>query len=432
MSLHTPIYSPESLPGPHDIARRELPNGIVVLARENWASPSVVLSGALRAGSLFETRDKAGLANFHAHMLMRGTRGRTFEELYEEIESIGASLGTGSAKHTASFGGKSLAEDLPTILGLVSDVLRDPTFPAEHVEKVRGEILTALEVRAHDTRSMAALTFHELAYPPDHPYTISNAGYVETVSAITRDEIVAFHQRHVGPRGMIVVIVGAVRAEQAIALVEDVLGDWQNPAQPDPPPLPDAPRLAEARARTVTIPGKTQTDIVLGWPGPARNAPDYRAARVANNILGVFGLYGRLGDSIREQEGLAYYSYSKLQGGLGPGPWRVIAGVNPAKVERAIEIIRTEIRRMVETPVTAEELADNKTFFKGSLPLSLETNEGVASHILLMELHGLGLDYLQRYADEVDAVTAEDVLAAARHYLAPDAYALAIAGPPTE
>jgi zinc protease len=428
MSLH----APGSLPGPHDIARRELPNGITVLARENWASPSVVLSGTLWSGSLFETRDRAGLANFHAQMLMRGTRSRSFEELYEEVESIGASLGTSSAKHTASFGGKSLAEDLPTILGLVSDVLRNPTFPTEHVEKVRGEILTALEMRANNTNSMATLTFHELAYPPDHPYTVSNAGYVETVLAITRDEIVTFHRRHVGPRGMIVVIVGAVRAEQAIALVEDVLGDWQNPAQPDPPPLPDAPRLAEARARTVTIPGKTQTDIVLGWPGPARNAPDYRAARVANNILGVFGLYGRLGDSIREQEGLAYYSYSKLQGGLGPGPWRVIAGVNPAKVERAIEIIRTEIRRMVETPVTAEELADNKTFFKGSLPLSLETNEGVASHILLMELHGLGLDYLQRYADEVDAVTAEDVLAAARHYLAPDAYALAIAGPPTE
>lgn len=427
MSLNTP----KSLPGPHDIARRELPNGIVVLARENRASPSVVLSGALWAGSLFETRDKAGLANFHARMLTRGTRSRAFEELYEEIESIGASLGTSSAKHTASFGGKSLAEDLPIILGLVSDVLRNPTFPEEYVEKVRGEILTALEVRAYDTRSMAALAFHELAYPSDHPYTVSNAGYVETVPAITRDEIVAFHQRHIGPRGMIVVVVGAVKAEQAIALVEDTLGDWQNPAQPDPPPLPDAPRLTETRTRNVNIPGKTQTDVVLGWPGPTRNAPDYRAARIANNILGMFGLYGRLGDSIREQEGLAYYSYSKLQGGLGPGPWRVIAGVNPAKVERAVEIIRTEIRRMVDTPVTDEELADNKTFFRGSLPLSLETNEGVASHILLMELHGLGLDYLQRYADEVDAVTVEDVLAAARHYLAPDAYALAIAGPPT-
>jgi zinc protease len=310
-------------------------------------------------------------------------------------------------------------------------VLRNPTFPAEHVEKVRGEIMTALEMRAHDTHSMAALTFHELAYPPDHPYTISNAGYVETISAITRDEIVAFHQRHVGPRGMIVVIVGAVKAEQAIALVEDALGDWQNPDQPNSPPLPDAPRLTGTRARNVTIPGKTQADIVLGWPGPARSAPDYRAARIANNILGVFGLYGRLGDSVREQEGLAYYSYSNLQGGLGPAPWRVIAGVNPAKVERAVEIIRTEIRRMVDAPVTAEELADNKTFFKGSLPLSLETNEGVASHILLMELHSLGLDYLQRYADEVDAITVEDMLAAARHYLAPDAYALAIAGPPT-
>jgi zinc protease len=168
---------------------------------------------------------------------------------------------------------------------------------------------------------------------------------------------------------------------------------------------------------------------VLGYPGPRRSAPDYQAARMANSILGVFGLYGRLGDTVREQQGLAYYSYSRLSGGLGPGPWQINAGVAPQNVERAVESIRAEIRRIVEEPVLPEELSDNQSFFKGQLLLGLETNEGVAGSVLSMELYQLGLDYLLNYTEMVDAITIADVQAAAQAYLNPDAYALAVAGP---
>jgi zinc protease len=178
------------------------------------------------------------------------------------------------------------------------------------------------------------------------------------------------------------------------------------------------------------IPGKTQSDIVLGYPGPRRSADDYQATRMANSILGVFGLMGRLGDNVREKQGLAYYSYSNLTGGLGPGPWRVAAGVAPENVDRAVESILVEIRRMVEEPVTAEELADNKAYFKGQLVLGLETNEGVAGSLMSMEMYDLGLDYLRGYSEMVDALTIDEVQVAAAHYLNPDAYALAVAGPP--
>jgi zinc protease len=152
-------------------------------------------------------------------------------------------------------------------------------------------------------------------------------------------------------------------------------------------------------------------------------------ARLANTVLGVFGMMGRLGDRVREEQGLAYYVYSKLDAGLGAGPWTAIAGVNPANVERAIEGILHEVRRLRDEPLPADELADSQSFLTGSMPLRLETNEGLASTLLDMERYGLGLDYLQRYPAMVQAVTTQDVQDIARQYLDPDVYVLAIAGP---
>ena len=142
------------------------------------------------------------------------------------------------------------------------------------------------------------------------------------------------------------------------------------------------------------IPRKMQSDIVLGFVGPNRAQPHYLTARLCNSILGVFGLYGRLGESVREKGGMAYYCYSQVEGGLGPGAWRVIAGVDPANVDKALPLIQAEIKRMIETKVTARELKDNKSYSIGSMPIGLETNDGVAGILLDMELYGLGLDYL--------------------------------------
>ncbi len=420
-----------ALPGPHDITRHELPNGIVVLVRENHASPSVVVSGLVRVGAYDEQPERAGLAAFTASALMRGSARRTSAQIYEELESVGASAGFSGGTHTTGFGAKSLAEDLPLVLDILTDVLRRPTFPPDEIEKLRGEILTDLEERAHDTGRMAGLAFHELAYPADHPYARSLSGYVETVSRITRDDLAAFYSGGYGPAGMIVVVVGAVKTDTALAQVAAAFGDWAGPTY-ERAPLPEVPRIAEVRERVVPIPGKTQSDIVLGYPGPARTDPAYLDAVVCNTVLGVFGMMGRLGDKVRDEQGLAYYSYSRVDGGPGPGPWRIIAGVNPANVEKAITSIRAEIARICEEPVGEQELADNKAFLTGSLPLRLETNEGVAQAILDMERYGLGLDYLQRYADRINTITSEQVQAVAQRWLDPDAYAVAIAGPAIE
>ncbi len=418
-----------SLPGPQDIVRRQLNNGIVVLVRENHSSPSVVVSGYLPVGAYDERPEQAGLAAFTATALMRGTANRTFEQIYEELESVGASVGVSGGTHATGFGTKSLVEDLPLALDVLTDVLRHPTFPHDEVEKLRGEILTDLEERAHDTQRMAGLTFHELAYPREHPYARSLSGYTETVSQLSRDDLAKFYAGGYGPQGMVIVIVGAVETADTLVQVEDAFSDWEGHTF-ERAPLPHVSRITEVRERAVPIPGKTQSDIVLGYPGPPRTAPDFLDAAVCNTILGVFGLMGRLGENVRDAQGLAYYSLSRVDGGPGPGPWRVVAGVNPANVERAIASIRTEIRRICDEPVGEAELNDNKAFITGSLPLRLETNAGVAWAILDMERYNLGLDYLRRYAGLISEITTERVQAVAQRWLSPDAYALAIAGPP--
>ncbi len=417
-----------AMPGTHNIVRQTYPNGMIVLVKENFSSPSVVIDGLIRAGAADDPGGKEGVSAFTSHTVMRGTEHRTFAQIYEEIEAVGATVDVSSGINVTSFGAKSLAEDLPLVVDILADVLQHATFPDAEVEKERGEVLTDLQERANNTRRMAGLTFRELLYPAGHPYRRSVQGYTETVAAITCDELLNYYRSAYGASGLIVSIVGAVKAAEVLRIWEDRFGAWIG-AQVGRGLPPAAPRLTERREKRVDIPGKSQTDLVLGFVGPARSAPDYLDARMANSILGVFGLYGRLGARVREKGGMAYYSYSQLEGGLGPGAWQAAAGVDPANVDKAIPLIQAEIKRMIETRVTARELKDNKSYMIGSMPIGLETNDGVAGIILDMELYGLGLDYLLNYPDRINAINAASVQAAAQKYLDAENYALAVAGP---
>lgn len=417
-----------ALPSPETVTRVELPGGLVVLVSENRNSPSVVISGYLWAGAMSEPAEQAGLASFTAGMLMRGTEARTFSAINEALESLGAQLGFRCGVHTVGFGGKALAEDLGLLLEMVGDVLQHPTFPSKEVETLRGQILTGLQRRAYDTRRMARLRFDELLYP-DHPYGRSVLGYEDTVAGLRRDDLAAFYHDHYSPRGMVIAVVGAVSAERAVRKAETALGGWKAPGVTPNRDIPPPVSLPEGRADRVVVEGKTQSDILLGWPGLARKDPDYMCANLTNTILGVFGMMGRLGRNIRDEQGLAYYVYSQLEAGLGVGPWAVIAGVNPANVEPTIQGVLAQVRRLRDEPVPTEDLADSQSFLTGSMPLRLETNEGVGAALLTIERYGLGLDYLQRFSDLVRAVTVHDVQAMALKYLDPDRYVLAVAGP---
>lgn len=418
-----------SLPGSHNIARVTLDNGVTVLAYENFAAQSVVMAGSLRAGSLFETPAQNGLASLAAAALMRGTATRNFALLADTLESIGADVTISAGVHRTSFFGKALAEDLSVILDVLADVTQQPAFPVDQVERLRGEIMTGLRIRQQDTRYRANRLFHESLFPADHPYHYSVRGTLETIPTLTLDDLHAFHRRAYGPQDMIIVIVGAVTTAEAIDQVRQRFGGWHNNEQATQPPMPDAPVVTQPHRAHIGLAGKTQSDLMLGLPGPARLSPDYQAASIANSVLGQFGMMGRVGASVREELGLAYYVYSSMDAGMGRGAWSVAAGVNPKNVDLAIDSIQTEIRRLVDEPISEDDLNDNRSYYIGHLPLQLEANEGLASALLNIEMYGLGLDHLQTFRDRLMAITIDQVQAAARTYLDADRLIVAVAGP---
>jgi zinc protease len=420
--------SGNSLPGPDNIARFILDNGVVLLARANDSSPSVVLQGYLAAGSLLDTDEKLGLADFTAAALMRGTQRHSFQELYDELESVGASLGFSGGTHTTGFSANCLAEDLEMVAGLLAEALRYPVFPAEEVKRLRAQLLTGLAIRAQDTAQMASLAFEGLVYA-GHPYRRPDDGYPETIAAITAGDLADFHQTSYGPRGCVISLTGAVEPQRAAEILQRALADWQNPAQRAVPALPELQPLSQTVFRQVVIPGKSQADLLVGASGPGRTSADFLAAALGNDILGQFGMMGRVGQVVREQAGLAYYADSSLDGGPGPGPWCVAAGVDPQNVDQAIELITQEIARFTRELVDEEELSDSQAHFVGRLPVSLESNAGVSGALINLERYQLGLDYYQRYPGLVGSITREDVLQAARRYLDPSRLGIAVAGP---
>lgn len=418
----------QALPSSANVLRETLDNGITVLVYEKKNVQSVVMTGSLPAGGIFNTDEQSGLASFTADMLMRGTANRSFDDLHNELEMLGADLSVDAGRYKASFGGKALGEDLPTLVTLLADVLKNPSFDPEHTERLRGQTLTGLNYAMQDTRYRAQRAFYEALYPAPHPYNRSVGGTIETVQSFTPDDMRAFHQHYYGPKGMTIVIVGNVDAQAAVNTVREHFADWQNADQPGMAAIPDAPTVTPQRVFT-PVAGKTQSDIMLGFVGPSRYSDDYQAVTLVNSVLGQFGMMGRIGDVVREEKGYAYYSYSSVEGGHGRGSWSAAAGVAPENVDETITDILNEFRRITEEQVSDEDIDNVKSYYIGSLPLQLESNEGVASTILRLESYKLGLDYLLGYSDRLTALTKDDLMQAAQRYIQIDNAVISVAGP---
>ena len=416
--------------GPETIHRVRTANDITILVRPNPSAPVAMLEGCLRAGSVDESAEQAGLASFTASLLSRGSANYDFDRYNEAVESVGASVSVGGGTHISSFGSESLVEDFPLMVEILADTLQRPTFPPDHIERVRGQWLVRLQEREQSTRSVSYRRFNEMIFG-DHPYGLPTSGYIETIQELSRDDVAAFHQDYYRPNQAIIVVSGDVEPDAVVALLESHFGSWRTGTEP-PPPADTIPPVVGANGiqrKSFDMPGKVQSDVVIGCLAIARTHPDYYAVQVANNILGQFGMMGRLGETVRERQGLAYYSFSALDADIGIGPWVAFAGVNPQNVNQAADSILHEFERLGNEPVSDEELSDSIANMTGTLPLRLETNDGVASILLNMEWYGLGLDYLQTYQERIRAITKEDVQRVAADYLRTDSYTQVTAGP---
>jgi zinc protease len=413
---------------PLNPVRRTLDNGIVVIAEENHTTPAVALIAVVRAGGYDDPPGKEGTAALVARVLDRGTTTRSADVIADDLDGRGASLSVSAGRHQIGVAAACLVEDLSPVMQIAADVLRAPAFPDADVATRKTEILTTIRQEDDDPASVAVNHFMEDVYG-GHPYARRVRGTAETVQALQRADLVAFHQRWFTPAALTVVAVGSLPAAAMVEQVAAAFGDWSGNGARRALDVADAASPPARRVERIAMPDKAQADVVYGFVGVRRLDPRYMAASVMNNALGQYALGGRLGDSIRERQGMAYYVFSSLDGGLGPGPLMVRAGVSAENVERTIASIDFELAAIASEGFTEREIAESKQYLVGALPRQLETHAGIAGFLLNAEVFGLGLDYDRRLPDLIRAVTHEAAMDTARGLLQPDRATVVVAGP---
>ena len=410
--------------------RQVLDNGAVVIAKESPTTPAVTLHATFTAGTVFDPPAQLGLAHFVSRTIDRGTRSRDADEIAEELDSRGVSLAVNVNRHVISLICTCLIEDIEVMLALLADIAIQPTFPVSEVQNRRGEIITLIRQDEDNPAAVANEGMLAALYGETHPYGTRPRGSVETVEGIDRAALQRFHAERFRPASLSLVMVGEVAPERAIAAAEAAFGGWREPpaAALD---LVAVPPAAHRTVRVVPMMNKAQADIAYGFTSVRRADPTYYASWLMNNILGQYSLGGRLGESIRERQGMAYYVFSALDANLIPGPLMIRAGVSPANVERAIASIDEELAQIAAEGPTEKELAESKQYLIGSMPRTLETNLGIANFIQTEEFFKLGLDYDVRVPGLLQAVTRDQVHDVARRTLDPSRATVVVAGPYT-
>jgi zinc protease len=407
--------------------RNTLRNGVVVLAKESRTTPAVTILVGLRAGAYYDPAGLEGTAALTARVLDRGTENHTETEIADELDGRGASLSVMAGRHQLTISATCLAEDFETIFGLVGEIARRPLFDPREVETRRAELLTAILQDEDDPAAVAVDVLMGRLYP-HHPYGRRPRGTQQTVQRITRDDLVTFHRTWFTPVGTTVVVVGDVDTADVMRAASRAFESWHTPRSAEPALLSGHTDVAR-NCEVVPMMNKAQADIAYAFVGLRRADPEYYAAWVMNNALGQYALGGRLGDSIRERQGMAYYVYSSLDASLAEGPLMIRAGVSAANVDRAITSIDRELTTVGNDGFTAKELDESKSYLVGSIPRQLETNAGIAGFLLSAEFHNLGVHHDQELPELIGVVTLDEVNRVAKRLLDPGRAAIVVAGP---
>ena len=413
---------------PLNPVRTTLENGITVLAKKTTTTPSVAINLAVRAGSASDPPAAPGTTWLLSRVIDRGTTTRSAADIAEDVDSRGITLNITVTRHLFTLVCTCLSEDFEPVLSLLGDILMAPSLPEEEIAICKGEVITAIRQDDDNPAVRATESLMTLLYPAGHPYGRRTKGSIEIVEALTRADLASQHVARFAPSEVTAVLVGDVDTTHAKEVAARVFGGWRAPA-PTPVPLP--PVVPSNRRQRVVIPmmNKSQADIAYGFTTIKRRDPAYYAFWLMNNVFGQYSLGGRLGDNIRERQGMAYYVSSTLDANIAEGPLAIRAGVSPANVDRAVAAIDAEVASLVADGMTQKELDDSRRYLIGSIPRALETNAAIANFLQTEEFFGLGLDYDVRLPDLLTAVTLDEANAAARQALNPDRATVVIAGP---
>src|SRR5262249_19398994 len=283
---------------------------------------------------------------------------RSADEIAEELDSRGIALTTTVTRHVFSIWCTCLAEDFEDVLALMGDVLMSPTIPESELTIRKGEVVTSIRQDEDNPAVRAAEGLVALLYPDGHPYGQRAKGTVEVVAALTRERLLGLHRDRFAPGALIAVVVGDLTANRAQETAARIFGAWQSP-----PPAPvRVAHVSPATARrrlVIPMPNKAQTDVAYGFVGITRKDRAFEAFRIMNNVFGEYAIGGRLGDSIRERQGMAYYVFSALDANVAEGPLIVRAGVSPANVDRTIASIDEQIARVRADGFTEQEVRES-------------------------------------------------------------------------
>ena len=408
--------------------RAVLDNGAIVTAKRSTTTPAVTIHAGFLAGSVYDPSAQAGLAHFVSRTIDRGTATRPAGIIAEELDRRGVSLSTMVNRHATALICTCLIEDLDDVLALLADIVMHPIFPDEEVATTRNEIVTLIRQDEDNPAVMSTEGLLADLYGADHGYGRRPRGSVESVAAINAGALRRFHGERIRPGAMSLVMVGDVDPQRAIEAARQAFGDWRGTPSARVE-LSDGVPASTRRQRAIPMMNKAQADIAYGFTSIRRSDPAYYAYWLMNNILGQYAIGGRLGDSIRELQGMAYYVFSWFDANLIPGPLMVRAGVSPANVDRAVASIDEELERMRADGPTDREMTESRQYLIWSMPRTLETNFGIASFLQTAEFFGLGTDYDLRIPGLLQAVTRDEVHEAARRTLDPQKAAIVIAGP---
>ena len=402
------------------------PGGIDVWLVEDHTIPFVALELRFRGGASLDQPGKRGATNLMTGLLEEGAGDMDSREFARQAEALAAGFSYSVGDDMLAVSARFLSENRDQAVALLRESLVNPAFNQKSIDRVRAQVNSIIESDLKDPGAIVARTFDAQTYG-DHPYATSKDGTLDSIAALTQDDIIAAHRAALVRDRLYIAAVGDITAEQLTALVANLVDD-----------LPATSDIALPGAANTDLPGGTtvidyatpQSVVTFAQPGIDRDDPDFFAAYLLNQILGGGGFESRLMNEVREKRGLTYGVYSYLVDKDGAQLWMgQVASAND-RVAQAIDVIKDEWRKMRDTGVTEQELQDAKTYMTGAYPLRFDGNAPIANIAVEMQVEGLPTDYIATRNDQVNAVTLDQINRVARELLDPGKLTFVVAGQP--
>jgi zinc protease len=428
------IKAPRPLPGPPReyhfprFERRTLANGTKLVVAPVKKLPLATVIVLVDAGATCDPEGREGTAQLVAKLLIEGTQEFDGAELTEQFERLGASIDASADWDAAEVAMTSLAEHLPAAFKLLGKVMTTPAFRPREIQRLKAERLAELLQLRAEPRGLADEFFARFVYTPASRYAQPDGGDEKSVDEIEREHVLTFYESRYAPEATTLIVVGDVTVDAAEAMARDALGDWKG-TTPERVVANDAPARLDRAVHLIAKSDAPQSELRIGHVGIPRNHPDFFPVNVMNAVLG--GLFNsRINLNLREAHGYTYGAFSGFDWRRQAGPFAVHTAVKSEVTEAAAREILREIDRMQAEPVSAEELSLATSYLDGVFPIRFESTAAIAAALATLVIHGLPEDYYDRYRERVRAMTAEQILAAAQHYLKPDALQMVVVGNP--